>query len=180
MTAILRQLPFQEREDEISVGLERVPIRAYQIILWASLTTRDVLHLPPHAPRFPVVLDTGHGHNFSLHERHVTSWAQLSLDRLPKRGETKVNDQPVPLHRAKVWLIPNEPGKRDAIADHPPFSLELPEGIAIHSASSFPRLPLLGLRAIVRNRLHLNIDAVNNSVNLRTTDWRTKLIRLLS
>lgn len=180
MTAILRQLPFQERADEVSVGLERIPIHAYQIILWASLTTRDILELPPQAPRFPVVLDTGHGHNFSIHERHLTNWAQLSLGRLPQRGETKVNDQPVPLYRTKLWLLPNEPGKRDAISDQPPLPLELPEGIAIHSGSAFPRLPLLGLRAIVRNRLHLNIDSANHLVSLRTSDWRTKLVTLLS
>ena len=65
MTAILRRLPFHENADEVSVGLERVRIRPYQIIVWVSLSAKSVLELPPHAPRFPAILDTGHNHNFS-------------------------------------------------------------------------------------------------------------------
>ena len=43
MTSVLRQLPFQEQRDEVHVGLQRVSIKPYQIILWASLTTRAIL-----------------------------------------------------------------------------------------------------------------------------------------
>ena len=180
MTSILRHLPFHERADEMSVGFERIPVHPYQIIVWVSLTARSILELPPNAPRFPAILDTGHGHNFSIHEQHLTNWARLSHDQLVQRGKTIVNGQEVPLHRARVWLHRNEPGKRDAIADQPPFLLDLPEGIALHPGADFPRLPLLGLRALVRNRLHLNIDSDKRLVNLRTTDWRTKLLRLLT
>jgi hypothetical protein len=39
----------------------------------------------------------------------------------------------------------------------------------------YPRLPLLGMRAILSNRLHLTIDGARTSVTLRTPDWRTRL-----
>ena len=61
MTAILRRLPFYEREDEVTVGLERIPVRPYQIIAWASITAHEIVQLPPHAPRVPVILDAGIG-----------------------------------------------------------------------------------------------------------------------
>jgi hypothetical protein len=40
MTAILRQLPFLEDEDEVAVGFERLLVRPYQIIAWVSVTPR--------------------------------------------------------------------------------------------------------------------------------------------
>ena len=46
MTAILRRLPFHENADEVAVGLERVRIRPYQIIVWVSLSAKSVLELP--------------------------------------------------------------------------------------------------------------------------------------
>ena len=39
-----------------------------------------------------------------------------------------------------------------------PVSLKLEEGIAIYPDDIGPRLPVLGLRALSRNRLHLAID----------------------
>jgi hypothetical protein len=68
MTSILRDLPFSEQRDELAIGLHRIPIKPYQIVIWVSLTTRGILELPPHAPRFPMILDTGHNYNFSIRE----------------------------------------------------------------------------------------------------------------
>lgn len=180
MTAILRDLPFRERADEVSCGLERVPIKPYQIIVWVSLTARKVLELPPHVPRFPAILDTGHNHNFSIHERHIVDWARLSREQLPRRGRTTVDEEKISLHAAIVWIHPNVPGQRDQFTEQAPYCLELPEGIAIRPGADIPRLPLLGLRALVRNKLHFTMDPERCVVQLRTPDWRTKLQRLLS
>lgn len=180
MTAILSDAPFQERADEVSCGLERVPIKPYQIIVWVSLTARKVLELPAGVPRFPAILDTGHSHNFSIHERHIADWARLSRDQLPHRGRTTVDGEKIPLHAAVVWIHPNLPGQRDQFAEQPPYCLELPGGIALRPGVDTPRLPLLGLRALVRNTLHLTVDPERCVIHLRTPDWRTKLQRLLS
>lgn len=181
MTAILRQLPFGEKPDEVSVGLERLRVRPYQIIVWVSVTTRRVLDLPPHAPRLPVILDTGHGGDFSIQERQLTEWAQIPRGQLPHRGRARINEQEVSLHPAVIWLHPNVPGSRDRIADRPAFRIDLEEGIAVHSDEpNYPRVPLLGLRALARERLHLTIDTNRHSIDLRPEDFRTKLLRLLS
>jgi hypothetical protein len=180
MTAIIRDLPLSERSDEVSRGLERIPIKPFQIIVWVSLTAEKILELPPSAERFPVIVDTGHGHNFSIHERHLTAWAGVPREQLPRRGKTRVNGQEIPLHAGAVWIHANVPGHRDQFADQPPFRLDFLEGIALHPGSDYPRIPLLGLRALVRNKLHLAMDPERCVVHLRTPDWRTKLQRLLS
>src|SRR5271166_6791818 len=121
MTAILRRLPFREVADEVSCELERLPVKPYQIIVWVSVTARNVVDLPRHAPRIPAILDTGHNHHFSIHERQLADWALLQRNLLPPRGTIKVEGATVPLHRATVWLHPNQPGFRDRFADQPAY-----------------------------------------------------------
>ncbi len=89
----------------------------------------------------------------------------------------------VPLHAANVWIYPNVPGTRKVWEGRPPYQLELDRGIAIYPADAAPlgpRLPLLGLSAVLRNRLDFWIDPVKRRVFLHTADWRTRLFRLLS
>jgi len=179
MTAILRHLPFREEADEVSCGLERVPIKPYQIIVWVSLTARPVVELPPTAPRLLALLDTGHNHNFSLQDRHLAQWAGLDA-ALPRVGRIREGGRDLPLHAANVWLHPNLRGKRDAFSGAPPLLLPLDQGIAVYpGGSSFPRLPLLGLRALVRNKLHVALDPERRVVHLRTSDWRARLAQWL-
>lgn len=59
---ILRQLPFQDSVSFVEVYGEAVAIRAYQIIVWVSLSISEILD--GDAPCFPAVLDTGYNHNF--------------------------------------------------------------------------------------------------------------------
>src|SRR5207244_5048738 len=100
MTAILDHLPFREEADEVSLGLERVPLKPYQIIVWVSLTARDLLELPPHAPRFPAILDTGHNHNFSIRERHLRQWAKVEPAALPQLRRVRERGRQARLHVA--------------------------------------------------------------------------------
>jgi hypothetical protein len=181
MTAILRQLPFFEWEDEVHVGRQRVAIKPYQIIVWVSLTARGRPELPPHAPRFPAILDTAHSHNFSIQKNHLTQWARVEEVALTPRGRIRESGEYFPLVRADGWLHPNRPGRRDEFSGTPPFRLTLKQGIVLYpSSSDFPRLPLLGLRALVRNKLCFAMDSERCLVNLRTPDWRTKLLHWLS
>jgi hypothetical protein len=181
MTAILRDLPFREKDDEVAVGQERVRVKAYQIVVWVSLSPRHVADLPPHAPRFPAILDTGHSHNFSIQDRHLAQWAGLNLQALASLGRAREGGRYVPLHAANVWLHPNLPGARDVFSGRPPFLMRLDRGVAVYpSQHKYPRLPLLGLRALVRNRLHLAVDPERCVAHLRTPDWRTWLLRLLA
>jgi len=181
MTSILRQLPFQEQYDEVHVGLERIRVKPYQIIAWVSITARTVIKLPPHAPRLPAIVDTGHSHNFTIQERHIVEGAGLPTGLYPRGKTITVEKEEVPLYAATVWLHPNQPASRDRFPEQRPYRLELPEGIAVYPrGADFPRLPRLGLRALVRNKLYLTVDSERCLVDLRTTDWHTKLLRWLS
>jgi hypothetical protein len=63
----------------------------------------------------------------------------------------------------------------------PPLLLDLPTGIAVYTDTEhYPRLPLLGLRAILSNNLHLAVDGEKQLINLRTPDWRTRLLQWLA
>jgi hypothetical protein len=181
MTAILRRLPFFPREDEVAVGSERVRIRPYQIVVWVSLSPMNVLALPPHARRLPALLDTGHNHNFSIRGQHLRAWAGIDPASVPLLGRIKEGTRRVELRSLNVWLHPNVKGHRDRFADRPPFCVKLPAGVAVYpDEAEFPPLPLLGLRALVRNKLHLWLDSDRCLVNLRTLDWWTRLLRWLS
>jgi hypothetical protein len=76
------------------------------------------------------------------------------------------------LRFANVWIHRNQPGKRDLRAGDP-FLLALDEGIAIYpnDGSNYPRLPLLGLRAIIKNNLRLVIDGKGKFVSLNSPIW---------
>ena len=104
------RLPFHENADEVAVGLERVRIRPYQIIVWVSLSAKSVLELPPHAPRFPAILDTGHNHNFSIRHQHLVNWASIDPAGAPVRGAVREGGRRAPLYRLNAWLHPNQAG----------------------------------------------------------------------
>ena len=168
MPRLLDRTPFASKPDEIVVRGERVRIRANQIILWVSLTRPPVKSANPAAIPFPVILDTGHTHSLSMHERHLIEWAGLRPDSLPSRDHVRERGQRVPLYEANTWVHPNVRGTRDELADRPPHLVEASRGIAVYPAGDFPRLPILGLGAIADNALTLTIDGAKRTATLRT------------
>lgn len=160
---ILRRLPFSEAPSSVEVAGESVAIRAYQIIVWVSLSVEDVL--ADEAAKFPAVFDTGHSHNFSIEERQLGRWAGVELEGCPTRGAILVNRQEVPLRKVNLWVHRNRPGTGELLPK--PYRIPLPEGIAVYPAGTAgaPRLPLLGLRGPVRNRLRLVIDGTQVSLS---------------
>jgi len=139
-------------------------------------------HLESGAPRFPAVLDTGNNHNFALQHDHLERWAGLSLSVMSQVGEVYLGRQTIPRFAGSVWLHPNQPGQRDVFASRPPVRLRLPEGMVVYprGVPTVARLPILGLRALVRNKLHFGVDPERCVVKVRSPDWRTWLLRLLS
>jgi hypothetical protein len=180
MSAVLRNLPFRAEEDEVVVGSERVRIKPYQIVLWVSLSAREVLELPARAQRFPAIIDTGHNHYFSINAQLASRWAGLAAGALPLTGAIRVRGQRLALHAASLWIHPNRPGRRDELSGAQPLLVKLSRGIALHpGVGREPGLPLLGLRALVENQLHVTVDAERCVVRMRTPDWRTALARWL-
>ncbi len=169
MMHILRRLPFFDEETTAAVAGATATVRAYQIVAWVSIAPWETTELPADTLRFPAVIDTANNHNFSIREEHL-AWAGLTSSAIRRHGQVHIGNQTVPLLAANVWLHRNKPGERDTFAKGKPISLELPEGIIVYPGGvpNVARLPTLGLRALVSNRLHLTIDGAALLVSLRT------------
>jgi hypothetical protein len=75
-----------------------------------------------------------------------------------------VNRQEVPLLGLNLWVHRNKPGTTTMLSK--PVKLELPEGISVYPTGTAtpPRLPLLGLRGLVRNHIRVTIDGMSVSM----------------
>ncbi len=177
MTAILREMPFFDRPSVVRVGGVAVRVKAHQIVAWVSLTPLENRELEPGCPRLPAIIDTGNTMTFSLKESQLRQWAGIDARFLLRAGTTRHGGRAVPMHAARLWLHGNQPGKRDSFANAPAHRLNLEEGIVIYpdNAPLAPRLPLIGLRALEENRLHLKVNAERLRVSLRSPDWVTRL-----
>jgi hypothetical protein len=137
----------------------RAQILPYQIVVTVSIAANKAMQLPSVAPRFPAVLDTGNNHNFAMREEQFVQWTAL---KLPKRGLVKIGATTIPLYAASVWIHPHSGD---------PVRLRTEEGIAIFppDLANPARLPILGLRALVRSDLVIVIDGKNREVTISTS-----------
>ncbi len=150
---IIDRLPISERPHILSVGEDVVQVYRNQIIVWLSID--DALR------PFPAVLDTGHGHNLSLSETQLARWSVAMLLRI---GELQMDQRRVVQYAAEVRLHCNVRGKTELKGDS--YPLEMPQGITVLPEGDAPRLPLIGLRAIVANKLRLLIDGKKREVSV--------------
>jgi hypothetical protein len=169
MPILIDRVPIPEVTSEIVFREERVRVRGDQIIAWVTLTRALTGVRDPRLVPFPAILDTGHNDTFSIQERHLVEWAGLDPTSLPRAAAARDRGLRLTLRTAEIWVHRNQPGTRDRLAAAEPYGLSAPRGIAVYpSATNFPRLPLLGLRAITRNRLVLVVNGHRREATLRT------------
>ncbi len=155
---ILDRLPFADRPHLVTVRGEAVDVYRNQIIVWISIA--EVLR------PLPAILDTGHGHNLSIGEGQFRRWSGASLRRI---GELEIGHQRVVQYAAAVRVHRNVAGRAELRGDS--YPLEMPQGISVFEEGDAPRLPLIGLRTIVANKLKLVIDGYRRQVTLKTKGW---------
>lgn len=165
MPRLLDQSPIPK---EVVVRGRRVLLRRNQIVVWVSLTLPRVKTPSPTTLPFPAVLDTGHTHTFAIHEQHLTEWAGIRRDMLAAFGAVRHRGQQVSLYPANIWVHPNLRGVRERLSGETPIQIETNTGIAVYPGSDFPRLPILGLRAVAENDLVLTVDGRRRAATLRT------------
>ena len=172
MPTIIRDLPYFDKETNITVRGRVYPVFSYQIVLWVSISPKGLDTLDTSTPRFPAVLDTGFTHNFLIQPDQLKSWAGLMPDHLKPLGQFRAHGELVPLHAANVWLHPNASGERDQFSGAPPFRVELDLGIGICPSAMQrpPRLPLLGIRGLDRADLDVLFHH-RRRVTIRTARW---------
>jgi hypothetical protein len=182
MTKILDQLPILEKQTFPKFDDKHIKVRRDQILVWVSIHLAGVLQPEKNIPKIPALLDTGFNFDFSIQDRHLREWAGINPALLPLLGDIEINDQTVNRHEAAVWLHPNVPGKREVAIEQPPYLLEMKKGIAVYppdAVSPGPRLPLLGLAALLNNDLDFWLDPELRHVSVQTRTWRRRLMRLL-
>jgi hypothetical protein len=169
MPILLNRMPFLENPSDLAVHGDRVTVRANQIIIWLSLAPKR-MHLPaPGVAPFPAIVDTGHTHSFSLHERHLIEWAGMRPEALPIISAVRDRGHRLFLRAANIWIHPNRRNEMQTISESLPHLIEADGGIAVYPGSEFPRLPILGLRAIADNGLVLRVDGHRRKATLRTS-----------
>jgi hypothetical protein len=167
---ILKRLPIAREPSLVSVHGEQLKLRPYQIIIQVSVS--PFREFDARSPIIPTLIDTGLNHHFSIQERHLRRWAGIHPESLSKQGNMREGGRSADLRRAYLWIHRNEAGSHD-LRDAEPFLVPLQEGMAIYAAdgSNYPRLPLLGLRAILKNNLKLIIDGKRKHASLRSPLW---------
>ncbi len=157
---IVNKLPIGEEPTALFHGTELVTIKRYQIAVWISIN--DALR------PFPAVLDTGHSHNLSITESQLKRFAFLSPGDLVFIGTTRLKGDRLRQFRADVRIHRNRPGTAEV--GEGTFPLTTDEGISLAPEGS-SRLPLLGLRALVRSGLRVNINGTRRFVSIKTSGW---------
>lgn len=169
MAVILHDLPFRDQPCKLQVQGREHAILANQIIVWVSLSPESFRTIDQGIPRFPAVLDPGFTDTFLIHAEHLRRFAGLQSRHLvPLNRTMRAPGRQIPLHAANLWMHRNKVGERDRFRGDP-FLLDLHGGIGIcGDPDVYPRLPLLGARALRQYELHLTIDYQKCRVSMRT------------
>jgi hypothetical protein len=147
-----------------------------------SVHLGGVLVPEENIPRFPALMDTGNNFGFSIPDRHLREWAGIDPGLLEARGEITIEGKVATRREAAVWLYSNIPGRPEVASGRAPFRLRMPKGIAVYARDAIPpgpRLPLLGLPALLDNDLDWWLDPERRHITVQTRSWRRPLIRLL-
>ncbi len=161
-------MPFAAHPRHVTVNGEDILVRANQIILWVTLGLRRLDIPNPSATPFPAILDTGHTHSFSIHERHLQEWAGLHPDTLAVVTGVRHRGQRLLQRAANIWVDANERKELEQLEEQRPQLVQARSGIAVYPGDEFPRLPIFGLGAIAENELILKVDGLKREATLRT------------
>jgi hypothetical protein len=157
---ILDRYPISTVERSISSPDGPFTVKPYQVPVVVCLKIGD--HL---SSAFPAFIDSGHNHNFSITEEHLRRWAKIDVDRLSVVGKLRISNEEVKLRAANLLIYCNKKGTFEFTQRSHEIYLENDRGIAVHS-KPISTLPLIGIRALIRNKISVAFDARGLFVNL--------------
>jgi hypothetical protein len=162
MLLFLDDVPFTETLLEVEAPWSAVPVKLkpFQAVISVSLSHQHVEQLPPGAPRFPALVDTGNNHNLTIGPDHLLA-SGLNAPLLWGSQPLRLRDasgKEVEVHRllVDVWIHSNRP----ELADQP-YRVRL----GVRGATCFPAagpltgppLPLLGLSFFCTGSIALDL-----------------------
>jgi hypothetical protein len=150
-------LPYHTEKTKITVQNAVVEVKAFQIIVWVSVVIGRTSDWDLRTPKIPAILDIGNTHNFAITQEHLVRWTGIHPESLPKLNRVRESSNRGILRSAGLWLH----------SDGDPYKLEADEGIAVMDGD-WPRLPILGLRALTNSKLQTFIYGDTKQVVIRT------------
>ncbi len=150
----------------LSVPSGRLDLRPPKILVGLSLSLlseRDAL--PAGAVILPAILDTGFNRTFEIDEWHLVHWAGLRTEHLSPVAKDKIHDgRKYELCRATLWLhrTPYEGPRTRRTSPPVLLARSLQVRVMATVGKPNPRLPLLGLNALIENKLQLQLDGSNS------------------
>lgn len=150
-------LRYFSNKTRLPLGNEEIEVKPYQIIVWLSLATPAFSDWAESMPRFPAILDLGNNHNLAITTQQLQSWTGIVADALPLRKRIRIEGRIARLRESVVWLH----------TGIDPFRLSMDKGIAVVD-DSWPRLPILGLRALTASKLRLHVYGDTMQAIIRT------------
>lgn len=152
----------------------RTPPLTYWSIALPVLLTEPGLPGPPSglAPQ-EWVLDTGNtGEAFAWRHHLVQAGLDPDVRRVPGSIRLAVpggQSSPVPIREGELWLVSNLPSPQELF-----HRLQLDRGLPFLDVPTRPdphyHRPLIGMRALRRARLRIELDLANDAVSVWTPD----------
>jgi hypothetical protein len=168
VAVIVHQVPIIEKETTVLVRGKGIPVLENQLVVWVAIRPKGVEVPPPVTDAFPAILDLGFNHNFFLRDDHFFEWAGYRQEDTGAIGRRRFFGSAIHLRPFNIWIFRNKPRRRDELRSAIPVLLELADGLAVNiPGHSLPRLPLLGLNALLTNRLRLAVDGEKRRFSLR-------------
>jgi hypothetical protein len=143
-------------------GLDRVEVLQPKIIVGISLTPPSVINFTASSLVFPAILDTGCNTGFEIDENHLELWTGTHRRRFDRIGRySPPGRRSFVTRSANIWIhLEPYTGPR-FVGPRMPFHLVTTDEITVMDRSGtepYPRFPLLGLQALVDNRLQAMVD----------------------
>jgi hypothetical protein len=161
---IIRSALFRGRY--LAVPRGQMDLRPPKIIVGLSVALPSEHEaLPQTAITLPTILDTGFNRTLEIDEWHLVHWAGIHKEHLGTVAKDKVRDgRKYDLCEAKIWLHRTPYEGPTAPRAESPILLEASTQIRVMATigKPNPRLPLLGLNALIENQLQLRLNGANS------------------
>ena len=167
MTLFIDRLPFHFWTDNTRTP----PVQFWSVRLAVIVSESGLLAPPSNAQPQEWALDTGNtGDAFAWRHHLIAAGLDPDISRAGSRGVTSAMGGPkqiLPIRSADLWLVSNLP----ALAASP-YKIELDPGIPFRDVPTLPdpqlQRPLIGMRALRRARLRVELDFASDTVSIWT------------
>jgi hypothetical protein len=162
----LTRIPLVPAEQTLTPGGVRITLRLYQPVIWIRLVPW-VGSAHPEAMTFPAVLDTGNNHSFLMPATLFAGWTRLDPSALKTRHTVRANGVELSCHGLNIDVYRMRNGNPTSrVAGR----LQTDRGVVLvpeRHEHLFPRLPVIGVRALCASRATFTVDGQRKAFSLR-------------